>query len=460
MTRAAPARRACVLGAALMVALAGCARVGGPEAGRPLPGSAGAAGVPPVPHPSVSRPPEAPAPVRSALSADGRAPVPDREVRALWVVRTALVHPDSIRVMVTRAADSGFNTLLVQVRGRGDAFYAGGPEPRAVQIAHLPATFDPLETVIREARARGLEVHAWVNTHLVASALMLPTDAAHIALAHPEWLAVPRELARELHGVDPRSPRYLERLARFARDNSTRVEGVYSSPANPLVAEHVVAVWRHLLTRYALDGVHLDYVRYPAPDFDYSKGALDAFRAWAGGRVPAARRDELDAAARRDPLAWVEALPEEWGDFRRGAVTALVERVAGEARRLRPGIRVSAAVFPDAREARRDRLQDWGDWMARGVIDAVAPMAYTPNVERFRGQIREAVALAGPGRVWAGLGIYQTTFPGAVTKAEAARGEGVGGLVLFSYDWAVAEGGRVAGGPYLDRISRELFRGR
>ena len=60
------------------------------------------------------------------------APVPDplpREVKALWVVRTTLSHPDSIRRMVERAARAGFNTLLVQVRGRGDAYYRSRWEP-------------------------------------------------------------------------------------------------------------------------------------------------------------------------------------------------------------------------------------------------------------------------------------------------------------------------------------------
>ena len=43
------------------------------------------------------------------------------EIRALWIVRNTLNHPDSIKDMVARAHASGFNTLIVQVRGRGDA---------------------------------------------------------------------------------------------------------------------------------------------------------------------------------------------------------------------------------------------------------------------------------------------------------------------------------------------------
>src|SRR5262245_34439581 len=48
---------------------------------------------------------------------------PPNEVRALWVVRTTLMTPEKIHKMVESARNAGFNTLIVQVRGRGDAYY-------------------------------------------------------------------------------------------------------------------------------------------------------------------------------------------------------------------------------------------------------------------------------------------------------------------------------------------------
>src|SRR5688500_12917070 len=40
------------------------------------------------------------------------------ETRALWVLRTSLTSPASIASLVEAARQHGFNTLLVQVRGR------------------------------------------------------------------------------------------------------------------------------------------------------------------------------------------------------------------------------------------------------------------------------------------------------------------------------------------------------
>src|SRR5687767_3788967 len=83
------------------------------------------------------------------------------EIRALWVTRSSLVSPASISALVRAAREHGFNTLLVQVRGRADAYYTSDLEPRAADLARQPASFDPLATVLSESRANGIRVHAW-----------------------------------------------------------------------------------------------------------------------------------------------------------------------------------------------------------------------------------------------------------------------------------------------------------
>src|SRR5437016_10923731 len=77
------------------------------------------------------------------------------EIRALWVTRSSLTSPLSIAALVRTAHDQGFNTLLVQVRGRADAYYASDLEPRPADLARQPASFDPLAVVLSEAKANG-----------------------------------------------------------------------------------------------------------------------------------------------------------------------------------------------------------------------------------------------------------------------------------------------------------------
>jgi uncharacterized lipoprotein YddW (UPF0748 family) len=73
------------------------------------------------------------------------------EVRALWVVRTTLSSPSAIATMVASAKTGGFNTLLVQIRGRSDAYSQHGLEPRASALAGRP-DFDPLADVYDGSR--------------------------------------------------------------------------------------------------------------------------------------------------------------------------------------------------------------------------------------------------------------------------------------------------------------------
>ena len=409
------------------------------------------------------------APAASAPSAVGVAtrPLPatlPAEVRALWVVRTALIHPDSVRAVVRRAEAGGFNTLLVQVRGRGDAWYRSSLEPRPLQLAHLPPDYDPLALLLEEAAPRGIQVHAWINVHVVASAELPPVDPLHLMHADPEWLALPRGLVGELGRVSPRDPRYVAGLQRWTRANETQVEGLYTSPANPAVRDRVVEVVQDLLDHYPLDGIHLDYVRYPSPQFDYSQGALRAFRQWLAGEAPdLSRLAAAEARVGQDPTALPDAFPDLWARFREEQVTELVRRVAGVVRSAPRETLLSAAVFPDVDDARRSRFQAWEGWLAAGWVDVIVPMSYSPVASIFQAQVRRAAEVAGSQRVWAGVGLYRTTFPGSVSHARAAFRERLGGVALFSYDWAVGPEGAAAvsrsggRGDFLERWGREVW---
>lgn len=265
--------------------------------------------------------------VLSVGTTPSAAPPPREEIRALWVLRSSLASPTSIQSLVHAARTYGFNTLLVQVRGRGDAYYASALEPRADDLADQPASFDPLAVVLESAHAAGLRVHAWLNVNLVSSAVTLPSSPNHVVYDHPEWLMVPRPMATEMAAVDIASPAYLGRLARWTRSQSAEVEGLYVSPIHPDAAAHMTAVVSDLVRRYALDGIHLDYVRYPDDRFDYSRAALALFRADAAPTLDAATRRALDQRAVTQPLAWPDALPEAWARFRRARLSSLVMRL-------------------------------------------------------------------------------------------------------------------------------------
>lgn len=381
------------------------------------------------------------------------------EVRALWVVRTTLTSPEKIRTMVQSAKDNGFNTLIVQVRGRGDAFYRSSREPRAAELKDQSSEFDPLAVTLAEAKPRGLKVHAWLNTSLLANLDALPTDSKHVYNRHPEWLAVPRPVAAELYRMSPRDPRYRARIVEWSKANRGELEGVYTGPANAKVREHIYKIWMDVLKNYEVDGLHFDYVRFASPDFDYSRTSLDKFRKWLEPKLSKEERSQLRQSSKLNPLAAPETYADKFGEFQREQITMLVERIYRAVKKQKPQVTVSAAVFANYENAYTRRFQDWRRWLSMGILDVACPMAYSTDTAIFQKQIEIATASAHAAgrRVWAGIGAYRIPSESTVEKINAARALGSDGIILFSYDFTVRPSELNPGGDYLGRVRRSAF---
>lgn len=393
----------------------------------------------------------------SSASVRTAALAPDRpgEVRALWATRASLASPRSIADLVTAAKTYHFNTLLVQVRARGDAYFADGVEPRAAALKDQAATFDPLAVTLALARAAGLRVHAWVNVALVSSAVDVPVDPSHIVRRHPEWLMVPKVLANEMCLLDAQSGLYVDKLARWTRSNdASGVEGLYLSPIPAGAADYTALVISDLVSRYAVDGVHLDYARYPSQQFDYSREALAAFAESVRPELSAEERQRLDRRLARDVLAYVDTYPERWRAFRRARLTALIARLRETVRGWLPEATVTAAVHPDSDEAALERLQDWRVWLERGWIDAACPMAYATDTLTFTAQMTSALAGAAGRPIWAGIGAFRLPSQQAIENIQIARRLGAAGVAIFSYDSLIAAGN---GGDYLAQLGQGAF---
>jgi uncharacterized lipoprotein YddW (UPF0748 family) len=264
-------------------------------------------------------------------------------VRALWVPRTSLTSPQALDALVASAEQSGLNTLVVQVRGLGDAYFLNGIEPRPVALYAQPA-FDPLAEMIAKAHARGLAVHAWINVNLVAGT-DVPAARGHVVYRHPEWLMVPREIADDLAPLDPAGPEFLGRLTRYARSLPPEIQGLYLSPATQGSVEYTASVVRDIVQRYAVDGVHLDQLRYPNDDFDYGRDTLRAFG--------------------QD----VAKMPDRWRQFRVDRLTTLLAELRKTVKAARPSAAVSVDVAPDPAIASARHLQDFSAWMTQGLLD-------------------------------------------------------------------------------------------
>ena len=168
-------------------------------------------------------------------------------------------------------------------------------------------------------------------------------------------------------------------------------------------------------------------------------------------RSPSAVRRELDGQEPVDLFAYPDRFPGEWKAFRRAELTAMLMRIRTAVKTARPSAFLTIAAAPDAQEAFDQRLQDWRAWLEHHVIDAVCPMAYTQEPDRFAEQIAAARDIAGD-VVWAGIGAYRLRPEQTIENIQAARRLGTAGFVLFSYDSLTAS--TQTPQDYLDVVSR------
>ncbi len=217
---------------------------------------------------------------------------PNREIRAAWVVRNSLDSKSDVDRAVDYAIRARFQLLFVQVRGRADAYYRSSLEPEGLSLKQPVAQFDPLDYFLTRCREAGISVHAWVNVFLVWSDGRRAPPAGHIAAEHPEWLVT------NVSGV-----RMDERpLDEWLAEGQT---GYFVSPSRADVREHTTRVIQEIASRYRLDGVHLDYIRYPGPQFDFGPAERTAFTlrygidpAWFAGSGRWDRRTPIVGSSR------------------------------------------------------------------------------------------------------------------------------------------------------------------
>jgi uncharacterized lipoprotein YddW (UPF0748 family) len=321
------------------------------------------------------------------------------------------------------------------VRGRGDAYYRSDLVPTAIPLRDAwrrLGEFDPLALVIERAHARGIRVHAWLNVYLVSSFTDVP--AGHVVETHPGWVA-----------ADPRGVPMTGMSRARIQDGLT--EGAYLDPGNPEVTAHFTAVVRELAGRYPVDGVHLDYVRYPHLDVGYTDLMRTTFRRRTGV-------DPVELVFNREGLrrergdAGFHALDARWREQRAEQVTNLVREVRFALRAVRPGTMLSAAVKPDPEGALSGYGQDWVRWIHEDLIDVAAPMMYSKSTSTVRSQVRVSASVVPPGRIWAGIAVYNQSLVSAAAKIDEVRRAGLGGVSIFSYN-------SLPGGPRsLARLTR------
>ena len=333
------------------------------------------------------------------------------EGRYLWVVRNTLTSIDNIDRMIEFATINRFNNILVQVRGRGDAYYRSDIVPKSHLLKDVK--FDPLAYLIPKAKEKGINVHAWVNTYILWSSDKKPIQSNHLFNTNPNWID---QNTRELLDLnqDIKKNRILNK----------GFEGFYLSPNHPKVNSYLVTIVRELIQNYDIDGIHLDYVRYHDSDYGKNPVAIAYYRKYHG--INALSSNQLSKSEMS-----------EWNDYRRKSVTDLVRELRKMIDYLDPNVELTAAVKPNLYEARDRFFQEWDVWLAAGYLDKALVMNYASNLKDFASNI-DIIYDNLPSKYWKrivmGIATYNQSPSEVINKIKYSRVTRFNNVSFFSYN--------------------------
>ena len=329
----------------------------------------------------------------------------DSGCRYLWLVRDDLTSPSVIDSMLVLAREAGANGVIAQVVGRAEAYYPSEQLPEA----DFSEAFDPLAHLIARAAPMGLEVHAWVNAFLVWSAPWDPVSPAHVCNAFPEWF---------MSDANSRS------TLSYTRDecDAAGLVGATLSPAAPEVREFIADVAEEIVRLYDVDGIHLDYIRYPNESFGFEDRARTLFFFETG--VDPAGIHRLYSTPSQELL-------DSWGVWKETQVTNTVRTVRSRLDAVAPGVLLTCAVMADPFDAKSQYSCNWRQWLRDGDIDLAFTMAYTTSSSRAK-----ELAVTGtnlyPDHLVHGIGIYNQPMSRALTGGREALSRGAAGICVFS----------------------------
>ncbi len=302
--------------------------------------------------------------------------MPKREIRAVWLTtlqgldwpRTKATSDESrerqqaeLCEVLDRLQAAHINTVLLQTRVRGTVIYPSAIEPwdgaLTGTIGRDPG-YDPLRFAIDEAHRRGMELHAWVVTvPCFKVAVARQMGAKSVLKTHPE-------LCRR-HG-----------------------DTYYLDPGLPGTASYLTRICHEITERYDVDGIHLDYIRYPEGATSFND----------------AQTYKRHAAKGQAKSAW-----------RRENITRIVRSIYSDVHTLKPWVRVSSSPVGKYADLSRYNSRGWNardavhqdaeGWMREGIHDILFPMMYFDGNHFYPfaadWQEQSAGRLVAPG-----LGIY------------------------------------------------------
>lgn len=314
------------------------------------------------------------------------------EFRAFWCHSASGVRGMDWDAAIRRLSENGFTAILPNMLWGGVAFYDSRVLPVHADVA---TKGDQIADCLAACKKYGVQIHVWkVNW-----------NTGH--QAPPEFVEKMRAEGR-------------------CQSDATGKSEPWLCPSHPANQKLEIDSMIEVAKKYDVDGLHFDYIRYPGGNHCFCAGCRTRFETSIGAQLATWPAD----VQREGPHN------KTWLEWRRSNITTVVKAVSEGARAIRPGIRISAAVFRNWPSDRDSVGQDWKVWCDLGYLDFVCPMDYTPSDAAFKGMVQRQLGWAGKVPCYPGIGVSTWANPDpirTIAQIEIARDLGCRGFTIFNY---------------------------
>lgn len=350
---------------------------------------------------------------------------PQVEGRAIWLDRGGIIAcggAEGLKKRMQKLHQAGINIVYFETVNAGFPIYPS----KLVKRNPLITNWDPLKVAVDEGHKQGMEVHAWVWAFAVGNR------------RHNEIINQPQEYAGPIlteAGLMAEALRNHE----GGLSVDSRQHEFWISPASTKGRAFLLDLYKEIVTNYDVDGLQLDYIRYPFQ----TSGNRMGYETVGREHFAKSTGQNLDSPDEYTGRVWTA-----WKTYQ---VSSFVQQVSTTLKKVRPELKLSAAVFPMRREARISAIQqDWETWIDNGWIDTLSPMSYTSDPERLQ-ELFEYVQRSPHKHplIYPGIALHRLDGGQLVQHLEALRQKGGLGTTLFAGSHLDEDkANTLAAGPY------------
>ncbi len=326
------------------------------------------------------------------------------ENRGIWFDRGTIVEIKSRSEMAQyfkKLQSAGINTVYFEAFNAGYTTY---PSEIATQSPFNKGK-DPLFWATEEAHLRNMKIHAWMWVFAVGN------DRHNKLIGKPDRYVGP-VLEKNL------------RWALLGEHGNLRPKNqpeFWIDPSNKEGVDFLLKVADEIAQKYHVDGIQLDYIRYPFQSSDnlmgFNHNSTEEFASMTG--------EKLFFNNEQTNLLW--------NSWKEENVTNFVKKVSKQAKTTKPSLKISASIFSKSQQNRFNSIQqDWETWLNESYVDMLTPMSYSSNLKALDTNLFYLKPQIGAGLIYPGIALKHVNELAMMEQIAKIREYGYSGVTFFA----------------------------